>query len=949
MTRNDPHAAAGGTHEAPVLVAGIRRACWRDQAGEIEFLSFAEVPRRLATGPPPVLCHAPATARRLDMPRFPALDLLELFAFVRPACFCLPTARGLAAALELPIPRTLEEEADTLAAAAKALLSEVASSGPERDTDVWHLADIMAAEGWPWGKAVLGAAPAASAKPAHEKGAPPARALEVWHRLKEWEEYPPEPAPGQAAVEPDEATARLEELLGADAEARPQQRQYAAAVTEAFLPRERKDEPRLVLAEAGTGIGKTLAYLAPASLWAQKNSAPVWISTFTRNLQHQIDHELDRLYREPGSKAAKVVIRKGRENYLCLLNLEEAVRALPVRPPASRERDATALGLFARWAATTRDGDMMGGDFPAWLFDLLARNRCLGLADRRGECIYSSCPHFKKCFIERSVRRARRAEIVIANHALVMMQAALGGGVDGDPYLPSRYVFDEGHHVFDAADSTFSAHLSGQEMLELRRWILGAEDRNTSFLASRMRGLSRRLGDIAETDEEAAAALQNTLRAARALPSEGWLERLNRSTAQGPAEAFLALVRQQVYARANHPSNAYSLETETKPGVGGLSEAAAALEVALAALSGPLSALGGRLSDLLDERTAELGTSDRLRVEAMCRGLARRAETQVDAWRSMLRSLETGTPSEFVDWFSVDRMEGRDFDLGLHRHWVDPTIPFAERVARPAQGLLITSATLRDRMGRERAGHGAAGKDDSGWAAAESRTGTHRFSEAPVKIAVPSPFDYPRQTRVVVVTDVNRDDADQVAAAYRQLFLAAGGGAIGLFTAVSRLRSIYQRISGPLDEAGLLLLAQHVDGLDTSTLIDIFRAEDDVCLLGTDAVRDGVDVPGRALRLIVFDRVPWPRPDVLHRARKSAFGGAWYDDMLTRLRLKQAFGRLVRKADDSGVFVLLDSRMPSRLCSAFPEGVEVRRLGLAEAVRATHQFLHPQDRCRAGS
>jgi ATP-dependent DNA helicase DinG len=208
-----------------------------------------------------------------------------------------------------------------------------------------------------------------------------------------------------------------------------------------------------------------------------------------------------------------------------------------------------------------------------------------------------------------------------------------------------------------------------------------------------------------------------------------------------------------------------------------------------------------------------------------------------------------------------------------------------------------------------------------------------------LRAAVPSPFDYPAQTRVLLVSDVRKDDMDQVAAAYRELFLAAGGGGLGLFTAISRLKAVYKRISGPLDDAGLALLAQHVDNLDTSTLVDIFRAEQDSCLLGTDAVRDGVDVPGQSLRLIVFDRVPWPRPDILHKARKAAFGGKAYDDMITRLRLKQAFGRLVRRAGDHGVFVLLDPMMPTRLFSAFPAGVEVRKVGLAEAVAVTREFL----------
>jgi ATP-dependent DNA helicase DinG len=265
----------------------------------------------------------------------------------------------------------------------------------------------------------------------------------------------------------------------------------------------------------------------------------------------------------------------------------------------------------------------------------------------------------------------------------------------------------------------------------------------------------------------------------------------------------------------------------------------------------------------------------------------------------------------------------------MYRHWIDPTIPFAATVAAPAQGLLVTSATLTE----------GSGDAEADWTAAEARTGATHLPKPAIRARVPSPFDYPNQTRVFVVTDLGKNDLDQLAAAYRELILAAGGGALGLFTAIQRLRQVHRRIAPALEREGLMLLAQHVDALDTSTLVDIFRAEEDASLLGTDAVRDGVDVPGRSLRLVVFDRVPWPRPDILHRARRRLFGGRHYDDRLTRLRLKQAFGRLVRRADDRGVFVLLDAAMPSRLLGAFPEGVAVRRVGLAEAVAETRGFL----------
>ena len=140
-------------------------------------------------------------------------------------------------------------------------------------------------------------------------------------------------------------------------------------------------------------------------------------------------------------------------------------------------------------------------------------------------------------------------------------------------------------------------------------------------------------------------------------------------------------------------------------------------------------------------------------------------------------------------------------------------------------------------------------------------------------------------------------------------------------------------------EAGLTLYAQHVVKLDTGALVDLFRSEENSCLLGTDAVRDGVDVPGRSLRLLVFDRIPWPRPDILHKARRETFGGRTYDDALARARIAQAFGRLIRRADDRGVFVMLDAAAPTRLFSGLPEGVELQRMGLVDAIEQVGDFL----------
>jgi len=189
-----------------------------------------------------------------------------------------------------------------------------------------------------------------------------------------------------------------------------------------------------------------------------------------------------------------------------------------------------------------------------------------------------------------------------------------------------------------------------------------------------------------------------------------------------------------------------------------------------------------------------------------------------------------------------------------------------------------------------------------------------------------------------VIKDVNRRDFDQIGAAYRELFLAAGGGGLGLFTAVRTLRAVEQKIASSLAAAGIALYAQHVDKLDTGAMVDLFRAEENACLLGTDALRDGVDVPGRSLRLIVFDKVPWPKPTILHKARRQRFGKG-YDDLLTRLRLKQAFGRLIRGAHDKGCFVILEPATPTRLLTAFPPDASILRCGLAEAIVEIRAFL----------
>ncbi len=894
-------------------------------AGETRRLGRGEAVSRVSENPV-ILLNAPLVAERLGYPELSGLDVLELFAFIYPARFVVPTPKGLAAVLGLDAPTDEAGVAGFLLGAAEVLLARIdseplpfkAEAGvgnverqsvghppsrspplkgrdeiwPERE-GAWDVAQSLARLRWPWARLVT------DRLEMPKKG-------ERWlfSRLPEWDESAPRPAPRPVTLSETQILDRLDALTGNGAEPRLGQRDYARANTPAFSPRVRKESPNLVLAEAGTGIGKTLGYLAPASLWAAQAGGAVWISTFTKALQRQLDAESARLFPDPSVRKAKVVVRKGRENYLCLLNLEDALQG------GFAGRAAILAQLVARWAAFTRDGDMVGGDLPGWLPTLFRRNGATALTDRRGECVYAGCPHYRKCFIEHAARASGQADIVIANHALVMVNAARGREAANKP---QRIVFDEGHHLADAADSMFAAALTGQEAIELRRWIIGPEGK----ARGRRRGLAARLADLASYDAEGSAAINAAAQAATVLPSEGWLQRVAEGAPFGAIEALLAAVRGQTYARADAEDAGYGLETEAAGLDGRLITAVEPAVAALDAILRPLIALGRRLEAVMEDAPDWLDGAARARVEGAIASLGWRRDSLV-AWVSLLSRLGGPADPVFVDWLAVDRIEGREIDIGLHRHWLDPTIPFAEAVLKPAHGVVITSATLR-------------GGED--WAAAEARSGAVHLDGPAHHFLAASPFDYANQSAVLIVTDIKRGDVPQLSGAYARLIAAAGGGTLGLFTAIRRLRAVHARIADRLARDGLPLYAQHVDPIDTGTLVDIFRDDPHASLLGTDALRDGVDVPGESLRQVIMEGVPWPKPSVLHAARKAAGGGSGYDDRLIRARLAQAFGRLIRRANDRGVFVILSAAMPSRLLTAFPPGTPVRRVTLDEAVR----------------
>ncbi|MEP4886762.1 MAG: ATP-dependent DNA helicase, partial [Alphaproteobacteria bacterium] len=235
--------------DLPALVAGRSFATWREADGTRDALGSDEAVRR-ARAQPPVLCHGPATARRLGTDHIDGYDVLELFAFVRPAEFTLPTIRGLARTLGITGP----EDADALIAIADRLLTDLAEDRQGYE-DAAAIARALQRAGWLWAPFVLAALNTAGWPDGNDSRV--VGALAVWREVPEWGETAPEPPPGNEPVSADEARDRLAFLLGADAESRAGQRDYAAVTAEAFAPRPAPDRPNIVLAEAGTGTGKT--------------------------------------------------------------------------------------------------------------------------------------------------------------------------------------------------------------------------------------------------------------------------------------------------------------------------------------------------------------------------------------------------------------------------------------------------------------------------------------------------------------------------------------------------------------------------------------------------------------------------------------------------------------------------------------------------------------------
>ena len=655
-------------------------------------------------------------------------------------------------------------------------------------------------------------------------------------------------------------------------------------------------------AEAGTGVGKSLAYLVPAVAWAVRNGERIVVSTNTINLQQQLMEKDIPLAKKVVGEDPKVVLVKGRGNYLCLHRLNEALEEASL----FEERNTELLSI-REWARTTETGSRTDLSFyPAdetWSRVCSEADTCLGLR----------CSHREGCFVLKARREASSARILIANHHLLFADLALrlgGSGFDDPAVLPAfrRVIFDEAHNVEKAATSFFSQSLSRLSIQRhLGRLYRKRKGRVTGHLPALLRILGRsplagRVPGMIESVQERAAELDaaaiGLLRAENALLLDAGTMPDFRDAVGAELGNLSFSVRELCDAFTEVLEK---IESSASPG--GASDSpqesiAWDSRVQLTRLAGS--------ADLIDRfRLGEGGENDIFWLEALKGG--RRAAEDERSVRLVITPLDVGP---------------------LMR----------EAVFEPLRTAVFTSATLT-----------VAGSF-SYWAGRLGLSVTD--AREPVFKSFPSPFDYREHVLLGVPTDAPAPDApghrEFLARFLGRALVASRGAGLVLFTSYSLLKEMYTAVQPALSRAGIRLMKQGDD--DRARLLDSFRAERSSVLFATDSFWEGVDAPGDTLQMVILCRLPFRVPsEPVLRARMAAiearggnpFGELSLPDAVVRMR--QGFGRLMRRHDDSGVVLILDPRIITKQYgSVFLDSLPAARRVIgtaAEVLRETASFF----------
>ncbi len=701
-----------------------------------------------------------------------------------------------------------------------------------------------------------------------------------------------------------------------DYEERPEQLRMAFAVAAAF------NNNQLAVVEAGTGTGKSLAYLVPALLWARENQERVVVSTRTINLQEQlIRKDLPFLERATNLEFHAVLV-KGRSNYYCLRRGETAGRELGLF-----DQDLVAeLQQIIAWAEKTADGSREDLSF---IPNYQVWEEVCCEAD---QCARVRCPHYSKCFFHKARRQAARADILVVNHALLLSDLALRQQTDNysaTAVLPpfERIILDEAHHLEDVATSYFSSQITRFTFARLLHRLRHPRKPNQGLLPRFLDQLSR---ELPQTEDDLYRAIHGdveSLLVKRQQLLETALDQLQLIAEELPAAlgkrvsekyelkhrilpGFLETpIWQQIYERVETLRKGCC---ELANGVSGILRRCEALPDLVAermnAVLVDLRGIGGRLDGL----SAELG-SFQSAAETSCLWIEIR-EGRVGRAKGLITSL-CQAPLEVAE----------SLNKALYQRF---------------RTLVMTSATLT-----------VAGNFNY----FHSRVGLNLVEQNRLQeLALASPFDYQRQALVAIPADLPEPGrpgfAEAVRDAVEKGVRCSHGRSFALFTAYSLLRQVYDELSPVLEAQGMRCLRQGQE--NRHRLLKRFAEDETSILFGTDSFWEGVDVPGRSLEQVIISRLPFKVPtEPVLEARAQAIEQRGGDPFMEYtvpqavIRFKQGFGRLIRHRNDRGVVLILDTRVIRKgygrmFLRSLPDVAMVQ--GNSETVfKAVQQFFQP--------